>query len=44
VGLTAIISDDSNQDVVDKHYTAQIEARKKSINSGYAQKDEVCAS
>lgn len=35
-GLTAIISDHSNTNVVDKHYTAQIEAIKKSINSGYS--------
>jgi hypothetical protein len=31
-GLTSIVSDHSNPDVTDKHYTAKIEAAKKSIN------------
>jgi len=31
-GLISLISDHSNQSVVDKHYTAKIEAAKKSIN------------
>jgi integrase len=31
-GLTSIVSDHSNESVVDKHYTAKIEAAKKSIN------------
>ncbi|BBE17592.1 hypothetical protein AQPE_1748 [Aquipluma nitroreducens] len=41
-GLTAIISDHSNANVVDKHYTAQIEAIKKSINFRVFSSDEVC--
>ena len=31
-GLTSLVSDHSNESVVDKHYTAKIEAAKKSIN------------
>jgi hypothetical protein len=31
-GLTSLVSDHSNESVVDTHYTAKIEAAKKSIN------------
>jgi hypothetical protein len=42
LGLTASVSDHSNLSVVDKHYSAQIEAIKKSVNLKIFSNNEVC--